>query len=154
MQGSMIDTAGPYVICPVCGERMKVDILREAVHSRFPEQARRGYWGWCQRCQAGYQVELFRVPDGWRLHRYRLYGYIEATATATPKAVGQWRLVEPLPDAPVLMIGPGGDYDRPVDGDQIDEVVEKTLGTFNTMFHQAGQAMADLVELVRTRRRP
>ena len=95
------------VVCPKCFK----DISEPAVVLSRPERygtKLRTYFGWCLDCQLGFEVIQFLQDKKWFIHKYRYY----AAALDKPIPSKQWQLVKNLPDAPVVVIGPGGDYDK------------------------------------------
>ena len=94
--------------CPQCGCEMPgASISMPTTLSRYNLTLRR-YYGWCDGCNCGCEVEQYRSGNGrWFIHRYRNYTYNKR------QVVGKWVVRNELPVAAVLL-GVGRGYDRKV----------------------------------------
>lgn len=94
-------------VCPLCVcELTSFHVTSPQVIDRHGITVRR-YFGWCDGCGCGCEVEQFKVGRGrWFIHRWRAY------SNDDKPIAGKWVLVRDMP-VPVIMTGPGGDYDRP-----------------------------------------
>jgi hypothetical protein len=57
-----------------------------------------------------YAVVEFLRDGEWHIHKYRFY-----EVPATKKPPGDWIVLNELPEAPPLVVGPGGDFDKQVE---------------------------------------
>lgn len=107
------DQAQPasQVVCPHCFEPITSYTMYGVLEDRYG-RITRNYFGWCDKCQTGYEVCQFDRDNKWHIHKFRYYASIQATGRNLPQ---QWRLVEQLPDAAAVVTGPGGDFDRPTE---------------------------------------
>jgi len=103
-----------YTICPHCYEKMEGVNLFDSVDSRAGYIQRR-YYGFCEKCKVGFEVWQFqeRKDDRWFIHKYRAVSRI--IIKGKPTISKQWCYIKPLPCEPLVMLGPGGDYDQPID---------------------------------------
>jgi len=95
------------VICPKCYRYLNGCSVRDIGCDRY-ERRMRSYIGWCTRCNLGSEVVQFADGDRWKLHKWRYYaklGLKNAPSTG-------WQIITELPDSPVVVTGPGGDYDK------------------------------------------
>jgi hypothetical protein len=99
------------MICPLCGVQVETAWLRELAQDGG--HAVREYIGDCGACGHGFDVIQFRRDGRWAVHKFR------------PAEPGQrafdreWHVVTPLPGSPLVMLGPGGDYVKTIEDDQI-----------------------------------
>lgn len=87
-------------VCPKCVcELTSSSVSSPTLNERFGLTTRR-YFGWCDSCNCGCEVEQYKVGSGrWFRHRWRAYSNHKR-----PKA-GRWRLVKELP-VPAVVTGP------------------------------------------------
>lgn len=109
---SYIDLAkieqGADVICPHCYHPLKGSSAFGAEADRYGRITRK-YFGWCLQCDMGCEVVQFIAESKWHLHRFR---YWRKTGEFGVNRADEWVDVEPLPQAPPVLTGPGGDYDQ------------------------------------------
>jgi hypothetical protein len=116
-------------ICPQCFRRIPSTVM-PAENSRMG-YLMRVYYGWCEGCNKGFEVVQFKraatannsIPlainieadnERWHIHRYRPYRLRYEVLVE----------VEALPDAPVVIKGPGGDYDEDIrDSEMLEEII-------------------------------
>lgn len=93
-------------VCPRCVCQLaSASLSKEIVNSRF-DLTTRMYYGWCDNCNCGIEVEQFKCGKGrWFIHRWRGY-----SNDPIPKA-GPWIIVKELP-VPLVKTGVGGDFDK------------------------------------------
>ncbi|HIJ67254.1 MAG TPA: hypothetical protein HPP51_03095 [Planctomycetes bacterium] len=105
----------PDVVCPVCCKLMP-DPAVIYNYDRYGRRLRR-YFCWCWQCEQGFEVEQFDSDGRWQIHRYRRYVYDLQSQACVPK--GGFVKLHELPEPPAVLTGPGGDYDEPVDPDEV-----------------------------------
>jgi len=91
------------VICPTCLKPLLAHSIFHDESDKYGRHIRR-YMGWCCNCNCGFEVAQFEKEGRWFIHQFRYY------AQAVPK--GDWQLITPLPEPPVVMTGPGEGYFR------------------------------------------
>jgi len=97
------------VVCPKCFKDISESAVVLSGQKRYGRELRT-YFGWCLDCQLGFEVIQFLQDEKWFIHKYRYY----AASLDRPIPSKQWQLINDLPDAPVVVIGPGGDYDKQI----------------------------------------
>ncbi len=96
-------------VCPVCLELLTVPSFLPVDMARYIPDLRR-YFGWCFTCNRGFCVIQFKRQTRWVIHKYQVY--IQCGAEKTKhKPLGQEVILNELPDPPVVLFGPGGDFD-------------------------------------------
>ncbi|MHC4620356.1 MAG: hypothetical protein ACYTEQ_21615 [Planctomycetota bacterium] len=73
----------------------------------------RHYFGWCGRCDCGFEVVQFKDGEHWRIHKYRYYTVVKGIDGALPSS--KWQVAYEMPKPAPVVLGPGGDYDQPVE---------------------------------------
>ena len=103
--------AAAGIVCPKCfKELMGYSVISNEI-DRYGRELRT-YLGWCVSCKLGSEVVQFR-DEKWHIHKYRYC----AVVIETDKSLlsGKWQIVNELPEPPAVVIGPGGQYDKPID---------------------------------------
>ncbi len=93
------------VVCPVCYKPVDFPTMGVPVAYRYNKNIRR-YFCWCEQCHAGYEVYQFERDGRWVIHKYQIH---------QTRAAGQAVTLNELPEAPVVLTGPGGVYDIEID---------------------------------------
>ena len=96
-------------VCPVCFELLTVPSFLPIDHTRYTPELRR-YFGWCFGCKRGFCVIQFKRGDRWVIHKYQAYVQTGKEKTEH-KPLGPWKILNELPDPPLVLTGPGGDFD-------------------------------------------
>ena len=136
-------------VCPNCYRPLASDGHTELPDLSIGGRRVRAYVGNCDRpgCQISFDVRQFEMNGKWFIHSYQLYktqplGGI-VIVCPLPKMTGTGQGAEA---APVLLVGPGGDYQR------IVEVTEDGLmKTLVKNLHQATDAVAAMLSLRRSK---
>ena len=97
------------IVCPTCGKPPTSASVGRATGGRCGPHRRR-YYGWCNGCNRGCEVEQFWAAGSWRIARYRRYEAMGPRQTRRGPWVEACRIE---PGAPIV-VGPGGDYDNAV----------------------------------------
>jgi hypothetical protein len=105
----------PDVVCPDCFTPVPWATIQQPGTDRYGRTLRT-YYGWCFRCNKGAEVIQVLSGDRWPIHKFRSYDLIDDAACRT---TGEWVILTPLPQPPLVQHGPGGDYDRPFDGESL-----------------------------------
>jgi hypothetical protein len=99
------------IVCPNCADRIGSATILPERTDRYGRLIR-GYVGWCCNCHRGLEVLQFKSADKWYIHKYRYW--LTVTETPGSNIPFEWRELNPLPDAPPVVTGPGGDYDKSI----------------------------------------
>jgi len=113
-------TTGLDIVCPKCFRPLEGYRIARQWTDRYDRQLRH-YFGWCTNCNLGSEVIQFLAGEGtaiprpvsprWCIHKHRYFAYIGNQSRAS----NEWQVWDLLPEAAVVVTGPGGDYDRPYD---------------------------------------
>jgi len=124
------------MVCPVCYE-----------HAEYPTQIDKGtddygrklrsYFGWCFKCDRGFEVIQFEKDGRWFINRYREAVRLEAGGEL--KLSGNWATVAELPQPAPVVIGSGGQYNRHIEPQTV-EACKAVLGAL--------KACANTIELL------
>ena len=98
--------------------------------------------GWCEDCDAGYRVVQFKYGNKWITHEYRFYGY----ENDKPKHYEGWHRVVDLPDAPLVLTGPGGDFDKAIEEYDLDDIGRKQLQQVKQILQDAIGAAIEILK--------
>ena len=111
------------VVCPECGRPIPLSTIMWCGTDRYNRTTRR-YLGGCLSCLRRYAVIEFLQDGKWLIHKYRYY-----EVPATKKPPGDWIILNELPEAPPVVIGPGGEYDKQIEleGVEILKSLQNTL---------------------------
>lgn len=94
----------------MCFELLTVPTFLPVNNARYIPEIRR-YFGWCFGCKRGFCVIQFKRDGRWVIHKYQ--AYIQARGNKIEyMPLGTWQILNELPEVPVVLLGPGGDYDR------------------------------------------
>ncbi len=130
-------------VCPVCFELLTVPSFLPIDMARYIPDLRR-YFGWCFTCNRGFCVIQFKRQTRWVIHKYQ--AYIQTGADKTKhKTLGPWEILNELPEVPVVLTGPGGDYDTEMQieaagiGKTACDAIAKATEALRTLFNLAGE---------------
>ncbi len=98
-------------VCPQCYKPLKVPSVTDAGTNRYGIRVR-DYNGFCFHCRRGCIVIQFAQDDRWLIHSFRPLRYESGTFVGFGP---DWMIVNPLPEPPPVLNGPGGDYDKAPD---------------------------------------
>ena len=126
------------MVCPECLEILPGCSVLPARLDRYGRELRT-YFGWCCECHGGYEVIQFRRCDRWHINRYRYW--LQITDQTDQYQTDGWILISDLPDPPIAVTGPGGDYDRPVEVSVSDTVIRAAA-----VLRSAAQTLAELAK--------
>lgn len=90
--------------------------------------------GWCEDCEAGYQMIQFEYYGRWNTSEYLIYHYVDGKSVP----YGGWNKVVDLPNPPLVVTGPGGEYDKLMSLKEMEALLDK----------QGQQAMGIIQQLV------
>lgn len=107
-QGAMIKD----VVCPQCGKPISLPTILWCGEDRYG-RITRSYLGGCLGCLRGFVVVQFLRDEKWFIHKYRYYA-VPATKKV-PLAEGNWIILNELPEAPPIIVGPGSGYDKQIE---------------------------------------
>ncbi|MBW8017086.1 MAG: hypothetical protein FVQ82_12950 [Planctomycetes bacterium] len=144
------DTDGKVAgaICPGCDEHYMYPAVVEKEPDRYGRQLREVY-GWCLKCNVGYEAVQFKNEGKWLTCRCRKYTYTETeTEGSKPVPVGGWVQGYSLPDPAPVVVGPGGDFVKQID---IDAEVGKTLRAAVTILNKAVKNLVELMNIAKKR---
>ncbi|MCE5184553.1 MAG: hypothetical protein LLF76_00310 [Planctomycetaceae bacterium] len=108
-EGSWKLTEG--IVCPHCCKPTRYFLLFGPAPDEYGRTIR-SYIGYCDRCHSEFEVTQFQVGQLWPMHRCRLDGQ-------------EWKVIQPLPEPPLVQTGPGGDFSRAYSTEQLEAIVEK-----------------------------
>ncbi len=97
-------------ICSQCYKPLKVPSVTVSPRDRYGTRLRH-YNGFCFHCEQGCIVIQFERDSKWLIHSFNPLRYESGKFAG----IGDWIVVNPLPEPPAVLIGPGGDYDKPPD---------------------------------------
>ena len=122
------------VVCPMCFKLLPypsvVDEGVDRYHGRL-----RTYYGWCPVCERGACVIQFARDGRWVIHKYRKAILLDGAGEV--RLVDDWVVLNELPEVAPVMLGPGGDYNRPF--------TPEVVGLFGKL-KSALQGCVDVVE--------
>lgn len=133
------------VVCPECYRLMVSPHVLDQVTERG--HLLRSYFAWCFDCGKGYCVIQYYNPktNHWVIHKYQQYVLIDRV----PVLAGDFISCNPLPDAPLVMTGVGGDYYRPVSGEDINQTAAQAKEVLIKCVNLIGEVNDTLKQLVR-----
>jgi hypothetical protein len=106
------------VICPNCFQIPPGVTLFNPVTDRYGRTTR-SYFGWCIECHQGFEVVQYQQAGRWFIHKYRFWHAAMPEGLNVPD---WWNKVNELPDPPVVLTGPCGEYDQAIKEKQIKTV--------------------------------
>ena len=94
-------------VCPQCYKPLKAPAVVDYPADRYGCRTR-SYAGMCFGCRQACKVTQFEQNDKWRIHQYLPHRYESGQFVG----VGDWITVNPLPEQPPVLTGPGGDFGK------------------------------------------
>ncbi len=129
-------------VCPQCYRPLKAPSVADGGTNRYGVRVR-DYNGFCFHCRRGCVVVQFKQDGKWLIHSFRPLRY------ESGKFVGfepDWVEVTPLPEPPVVMTGPGGDFVKVPDPDY-DPAFSAIQGAAGFL-RQATNAIGELLKII------
>lgn len=136
-----ISEIDPAIVCPNCVSRIGSATILPERTDRYGRLIR-GYVGWCCVCHRGLEVLQYKLADKWYIHKYRYW--LTITETPGSNIPFEWHELNPLPEAPPVVTGPGGDYDKTVIINTVD-----ALAKINGLIQKLTQSVGKLLKSVR-----
>ena len=99
-------------VCPQCFKPLKAPAVTDGPPGRYGIRLR-SYAGMCFHCRQACYVVQFEANGKWLINSYRPNLYESGRFVG----YGDWVEVNPLPEQPPVLTGPGGDYDTVPDPD-------------------------------------
>jgi len=123
---------GTDVACPECGRPIPLSTIMWNGTDRY-NRTTRSWLGGCLDCLRRYVVVEFLQDGKWLIHKYRYY-----EVPATKKPPGDWIILNDLPEAPPIVVGPGGEYDKQIELDHVGvlKLLQKTLAKTGELLKQ------------------
>ena len=137
------------VVCPACYKKLiAASIVGGGFDKRY-QSCVRTYFGWCFECSHGYEVIQFEKDGNWLIHKYMDYTINAQTHHSRPS--GKWQVLCSLPEPPLVMTGPGGDYVKPMNikPTKLDVEIEKTLRSIIEIFQKTSNALVELLAIAK-----
>ena len=107
----------PSMVCPVCKDTIpSPHALPRQELSRYGIEFC-SFIGWCFNCDQGVQNNEFLHDGVWVLYKWRLFTF-DAKGKLTIK---RWVIENELP-VPIVIAGPGGDYDKSYSGSNLSNI--------------------------------
>lgn len=98
------------VVCPVCFKSLPWPTVMPGGIDRYRREIRT-YFAWCFECDRGFCTVQFKRDDRWAIHKYQTYRQYQAEV----ELIGDWIVLNELPDPASIVLGPGGDFDRHIE---------------------------------------
>lgn len=134
-------------VCPQCYKHLRAPVVTDHPTDRYGPRTR-SYAGMCFACRQACRVYQFEQDDKWLIHKHLVHRYESGTFIG----IGDWIEVNPLPEPPAVLTGPGGDFDKPLDLSD-DPVVHLLQSAFDMLAKTAkafGELLAGLEKLRNT----
>jgi len=116
--------AADQIVCPNCFRPAAEHHVGRPISDRYGRVLRSSLV-WCAECGCDFEVVQFESEGKWPIHKFRCYTSVGKGAAYQPS--GKWHYIEDLPEAPVLLFGPGGDYDRQVSCNKLRRILVGVL---------------------------
>lgn len=108
MQRAKVTELQPSMICPICKNAIPFpnvlatrSLIRYGLRTRY-------FFDWCFICDHGVEEIVFLRSGAWITYKWRLF---VLDVKGKPIVKG-WVTEDELP-VPIVIVGPGGDYDKP-----------------------------------------
>jgi hypothetical protein len=113
------------VVCPFCFKLLPYPAVYSET-SGLDGLIRRGYQGWCPCCDRSAIVIQYQDGDRWKIEKHKEIKFV-------PTPDPQWTIVnqpqvKALPAQhliPIILIGPGGDFNQAVTADQVNATIQQ-----------------------------
>lgn len=126
-------------VCPQCFKPLKAPTVVNHPTDRYSPRTR-SYTGMCFACRQGCRVFQFKRDGNWLIHRFQPHLYKSGAFVG----YGDWIEVNPLPEPPAVLTGPGGDYDKPLD--ITDDPVVKIFRNAFDILSETAKAFGELIQ--------
>jgi len=130
------------VVCPACFKLLPYPTIVRQQADRYG-RGLRTYFGWCFKCERGFEVIQFARDGRWPIHKYQSYTIAEQTGVSLP--TGKWIVLNDLPEPAAIVIGPGGGYDNQID---INQMTLNVLGTLQKALKAITATVESLLKAV------
>lgn len=140
------------VVCPDCFQCCSWPSVTRPTTDKYGRTTRT-YYGWCEGCGWGFEVIQFEKSGRWIIHRYRYYDRADPSGTKGPAR--QWQVLAELPEAPVVMTGPGGDFCNPIElksEAQFDEAMKKILQNAQVTMNKLAGVLMEVMNLMKLKK--
>lgn len=113
-------------------EQQQAGVVKDAVcakcfrHIQYPQIVSKGtdrygrtirtYFGWCFGCHIGCEVIQFERDGRWVIHKYQNYAVKDGSHS---QLSNKWTVLNELPESAAVVLGPGGDYDKQINPEDI-----------------------------------
>ena len=97
-------------VCPQCYKHLRAPVVTEGGGDRYGRRMR-SYAGMCFECLQGCRVTQFEQDGKWLINSYLPHRYEAGKFIG----ISDWIEVNPLPEPPAVVTGPGGDFDKAPD---------------------------------------
>lgn len=105
------------VVCPKCFKPLEYPTVIEQETDRY-KRVLRTYYGWCFECEKGCLVIQFNRGERWIIHKYRPAVFLDNKNIV--QITNNWQVFNDLPLPAPVVIGPGGEYDRAVNPNDVN----------------------------------
>ena len=136
-------------VCPQCFKPLKAPSITPGGDDPYGRRTR-SYAGFCFDCRTGCRVVQFERDGRWAINSYQPHRYENGAFIG----VGDWIVVNPLPEPPLLTTGPGGDYTKHYTEDDIDRAIEQLLDGAWRMLTNTAETLGGILKFVREKRSP
>jgi hypothetical protein len=130
------------VACPECGRPIPLSTILLSGTNRY-NRTTRSCLGGCLDCLRRYEVVEFLQNGKWLVHKYR---YDEVLAAKKPP--GDWIILNDLPEAPPVVLGPGGEYDKQI---ELNATFFNLLKALQNTLKCTGEILKQLLDLHATK---
>jgi len=136
-------------VCPQCYKPLKAPAITDGGADRYGRKLR-SYAGMCFECRRGCRVVQFELDGKWLLHAYLPHRYEAGRFVG----VGDWIEVNPLPDPPAVVTGPGGDFDKALNlsADLVLPLLRSAAGMMSKVANTIGELLKAIEQLQNTDR--
>ena len=147
-QDLMADTTASLTVdgcvCPQCFRPLKAPAVTGGGIDRYGRRIR-SYAGMCFECRQGCRVEQFEADGKWLIHSYLPHRYESGRFVG----YGDWIEVNPLPEPPAILTGPGGDFDKAPDlsGDLVLPLLRSAAGMMSKVAHTIRELLETIEKL-------
>jgi len=128
-------------VCPQCFKPLKAPVVTDGGGDRYGRHVR-SYAGMCFECRQACRVVQFERDGKWLIHSYLPHRYESGKFVG----IGDWIVVNPLPEPAAVVFGPGGDYDKTPDlsGDLAISIIH----TLSTISRTTTNAIGELLKAI------
>ena len=131
-------------VCPVCFKPLVNPMVNEYPNGAKCKRPLRTYFAWCFNCNKGFEVIQFERERRWVIHKYQEYTVDDKEGKC--RHIDDWTVLNEMPEAPLVMTGPGGDYVKEICGDDINKMLDKTLEGIGQVLTKLGNILTSVVQ--------